>query len=203
MRKCCGRPSSEAKLELERSAKTFAETGKHAEAAEALRKRVRLSPENPMVWNDLGVQSMAAGLPEAAYEAFQRAHQALPDYPLALYNLGAFAMVCCVLGQGVQDSPVERTQSLAQEAIRYLTRSLDREPSLTQAHVLLSAAYGVIGDEVRAQFHRQQAAAPDSNAFATTGRTWGSAPGMVWKPPVQREFAFVMSSGRVIHLRSV
>jgi Flp pilus assembly protein TadD len=61
--------------------------GMHAEAAEVLVERARLSPGNPMIWNDLGVEYMAAGQPDEATAAFTRAHKVFPQYPLPLYNL--------------------------------------------------------------------------------------------------------------------
>ncbi len=81
MRECCGAASSPSKLKLERSARILAETGMHADAARALAERAKLSPHNPMIWNDLGVEYLAAGQPDAAYKAFVRAHKVFPDYP--------------------------------------------------------------------------------------------------------------------------
>ena len=95
-RQCCGKASSEKKLELERAAKRFSDFGMHAEAAEALEKRARLSPENPMIWNDLGVQRVAAGQVSDALIAFQRALEAFPEYPMALYNLGKLSFDRCM-----------------------------------------------------------------------------------------------------------
>lgn len=62
--------------------------GMHAEAAQVLSERARLSPRNPMVWNDLGVEYVAAEQLEEARESFTRALRAVADYAPSLYNLG-------------------------------------------------------------------------------------------------------------------
>lgn len=80
MRRCCGAPSSQTKLELEASVRRLSEMGMHAEAAQVLSERARLSPQNPMVWNDLGVEYVAARQPEEARESFTRALRAVADY---------------------------------------------------------------------------------------------------------------------------
>src|ERR1700743_2533433 len=85
---CCGAPSSEKKLELEKAARRFSAFGMHVEACEVLEQRASLSPENPLIWNDLGVQRAAAGQSSEAMIAFQRALEVFPEYPAALYNLG-------------------------------------------------------------------------------------------------------------------
>ena len=84
MRRCCGAPSSYRKLVLEASARRLSEMGMHAEAAQALSERARLSPLNPMVWNDLGVEHLASRRPKEAREAFTRALRAVTDYAPSL-----------------------------------------------------------------------------------------------------------------------
>ncbi len=153
MRRCCGAPSSQRKLELEASARRLSEMGMHAEAAQALSERARLSPQNPMVWNDLGVEHVAARQLEDAYEAFTRALCAVPDYTPSLYNLGRMAMDHCV-AEKAKEHPVEdRTRAFASEAIRYLEASLYKDSLDHLSHAALSAAYTYIGDTVRAQLH--------------------------------------------------
>lgn len=157
MRRCCGVRSSQAKLNLERSARLLAEVGMHTEAAQALAERAKLSPQNPMIWNDLGVQYIAAGQSEVAHAAFKRAHKAFPGYPLPLYNMGRLAMGRCKEEQARECPSVEKIERLATEAIHYLTESLSRDPDLFQAHALLSSAYKAIGDETRSRLHLQEA----------------------------------------------
>jgi Flp pilus assembly protein TadD len=156
-RRCCGMPSSAGKLKLERLARIMSETGMHAEAAQALGERAKFSPENPMIWNDLGIQHMAAGQSDEAYAAFVRAHRALPEYPLPLYNLGRLAMGRCIQEQAKQRSSIDLLIESATEAIGHLKESLERDPLLTHAHVLLSIAYETIGDVVHASLHMQEA----------------------------------------------
>jgi tetratricopeptide (TPR) repeat protein len=157
MRRCCGRPSSSAKINLEKSARILTEMGMHAEAAEVLVERAKLSPRNPMIWNDLGVEYMAAGQPDKATAAFTRAHKVFPEYPLPLYNLGRLAMGRCIEKQAERSSSSDTVRKFANEAVGFLIGSLERDPLLIPAHTLLSTAYEVLGNEVRAGMHRQEA----------------------------------------------
>jgi tetratricopeptide (TPR) repeat protein len=157
MRRCCGRPSSSAKTNLERSARILTEIGMHAEAAEVLMERARLSPRNPLIWNDLGVEYMAAGQPDKAAAAFTRAHAVFPEYPLPLYNLGRLAMGRCIEKQAEESSSSDTVRKFANEAVGFLTGCLERDPLLIPAHSLLSTAYEVLGNEVQAGRHRQEA----------------------------------------------
>ncbi len=161
MRQCCGKPSSEKKLELEKAATCFSAVGMHAEACEALQERASLSPENPLIWNDLGVQRVAAGQPADALIAFKRALEAFPEYPAALYNLGKLAFdEClaeqCIRGRRRQDAQIH---ALATEAIKYLQASIAVDPSLACAHELLYRAFEVLGDPQKAGSHLSQALA--------------------------------------------
>ena len=201
MRQCCGQPSNPTKLALERSAELLAEAGMHAEAAQALAERAKLSPHNPMIWNDLGVESMAAGQPDAAYTAFLQAHKVFPDYPLPLYNLGRLAMGRCVEEQARQPSSAPLIDKSAKEAIAYLHESLARDPLLSLAHALLSSAYEIAGDDVQAKLHEQEASRLDPGRFVERKLTW------LQRIPLLRRIGldaarpslpFVSSSGRHI-----
>ena len=201
MRRCCGARSSPAKLELERSARVFAEMGLHAEAAEALSERARLSPRNPMIWNDLGVQSMAAGKPDEAQRAFMQAHTVFPEYPPALYNLGRCAMERCAAEQMKETPSLRLVQQLAGEAIGYLHESLVRDPMLYQAHALLADAYAVMGDAGRATAHREEASRMDPEVLGQV---------LERLPLLKRErkgsagiaLPFLSSSGRPMNVRT-
>ena len=157
MRRCCGAPSSQRKLELEGSARRLSEMGRHAEAAQVLSDRARLSPQNPMVWNDLGVEYVAARQTEEAHDAFTRALRAVGDYTPSLYNLGRLAMDHCAAEKAKERPSGDRAQAFATEAIRYLEASLSKDPLDHRTHAALSAAYTHIGDTVRAQFHLNEA----------------------------------------------
>lgn len=200
MRRCCGVPSSEGKLNLERSAKLLAEAGMHAEAAEALAERAKLSPQNPMIWNDLGVEYIAAGQAEKADGALKRAHQAFPDYALPLYNMGRLAMGRCIEEQAREQPSLELAQRLATQAIHYLTESLSRDPLLGQAHALLSFAYAVVGDDTRSGLHAQEASRLNPEESRELERPFVQSvllrkPG---KRPVRCALPFLLSSGETI-----
>lgn len=202
MRRCCGVPSSQAKLHLERSARVLAEAGMHAEAAQALVERAKLSPRNPMIWNDLGVEYIAAGQSEDAHVAFQRAHKAFPDYPLPLYNLGRLAMEACIEEQARQFPSVELTRRLAKEAIHYVTESLLRDPLLGEAHALLSSAYAVVGDETQSRRHAHESSRRSPEKSTEPKRT------LVQlfllrksrRQPARPALPFLLSSGETIHV---
>ena len=76
----------------------------HADAAQVLSERARLSPQNPMVWYDLGVEYVAARQTKEAHEAFTRALRAVADYTPSLYNLGRLAMDRCAAEKGERAS---------------------------------------------------------------------------------------------------
>ena len=156
---CCGKPSSEKKLELEKAATRFSAVGMHAEACEALQERASLSPENPLIWNDLGVQRIAAGQPADALIAFKRALEAFPKYPVALYNLGKLSFDRCLEEQHIRGRQrrADQIHKLATEAVQYLQASLAIDPSLACAHELLYRAFGVLGDRQKASSHLSQA----------------------------------------------
>ncbi len=129
----------------------------HAEAAQVLSERARLSPQHPMVWNDLGVEYAAARQTKEAHEAFTRALRAVADYTPSLYNLGRLAMDHCA-AEGAKELPSrDRVRAFATEAIRYLESSLSKDPLDHRTHAALSIAYTHIGDTVRAGFHSDQA----------------------------------------------
>ena len=143
----------------------------HTEAAQVLADRAQLSPHNPMIWNDLGVELMAAGQPDAACRAFLRAHKSFPEYPLPLYNLGRLSMNR-VAEHPQQASSPELVRKLAAEAIDYLNQSLSKDPLLRQAHALLSIAYSLVGDKAQANFHAQKASRFGLDRDENRRRTW-------------------------------
>ncbi|MGI4826591.1 MAG: hypothetical protein ACRYFU_00105, partial [Janthinobacterium lividum] len=121
----------------------------HAEAAQVLTERARLSPQNPMVWNDVGVEHAAAGQRHEAHEAFRRALKALADYSPSLYNLGQLAIEQCAADEATEHPSAERTREFAAEAGQHLEKSLSMNPLHCQTHAALSTAYRTMGDEVR------------------------------------------------------
>ena len=170
MRRCCGKPSGEKKGQLERSAKLFAMAAMHTEAAQALAERAELSPKNPMIWNDLGVEYMAAGEPQAARDAFLKASEAFSEYPLPLYNLGHSSMMRC--DDEKAKGSLELVRKLATEAINYLSESVALEPLLCPAHALLAKAYELVGEREMARVHLDEAVKLNPSLAADPKPTW-------------------------------
>lgn len=172
MRRCCGAPSSQTKLNLEAAAMRFSEAGMHEEAAQVLMERARLSPQNPMVWNDAGVEYMAAGQTQEAHQAFRLALKALAHYTPSLYNLGRLAIEHCAAEKAKEHPSEQRIREFATEAVQYLEKSLSLDPLQHQTHAALSTAYSVMGDAVRATFHLKMASELKPAELAVPERTW-------------------------------
>lgn len=141
------------KLEMRKAVEGLAQEGKHLEACEVLEKLAALSPHNPLIWNDLGVQYEAAGQIEKAFAALKRAHEADPTYPPPLYNLGKFTLDrCTTLHETGALNDTEAQRMLAQ-SISFLNANLDRDPDNADAHYHLALAYALNQDEPMALAH--------------------------------------------------
>lgn len=159
---CCREVTGDAKLamtpsiklEMRRTAESLAGEGRHSEACEILEKLVALSPRNPLIWNDLGVQYEAAGQIDKAFTALKRGHAIDSTYPPTLYNLGKFTLDQFVnlheTGHATKDS-----HGLLVEAIRFLNANLDRDPENADGHYYLALAYGFNQDEARTRVHAE------------------------------------------------
>lgn len=200
MRRCCGAPSSQKKLELEASAKRLSDLGMHGEAARVLRERARLSPQNPMVWNDLGVEHVVGRQIQEAHEAFTRALRALADYKPSLYNLGRLAVEQCGAERAKAHPCEETARKWAMDAIRYLEKSLSLEPVHYHTHAALVSAYTHIGDVGRAMFHERKASELAPVEPARPKDTWVEQ--VLFKafkrPQPQPALPYIFSSGKVV-----
>lgn len=161
LRACCAKPSSSTKLELEQTAWSLSKAGKHREACEVFERRVALSPDNPMIWNDLGNEYAAAGELDKALSALKRAHEVFPAYPLPLYNLGKYTLDRCqeLQKELEHDDPSAqaRLQELAAEAIGYFNQSLERDPDNAACHQNIAIAYALAQDAEKAEVHTREA----------------------------------------------
>jgi Flp pilus assembly protein TadD len=142
-----------AKLEMRRTVESLIQNGKHLEACAILEKLSTLSPNNPLIWNDLGVQYEAAGHLDKALIALKRGHKVDSTYPPTLYNLGKFTLdLCTTLNNSGVRSNAE-LQVMLGEAIHFLNANLDRDPDNADGHFQLALAYALNQDEPMAQAH--------------------------------------------------
>ena len=157
-KECCGASSGGAKLSLTRESKLamrkmvegLVATGRHLEACEVLERLVALSPRNPMIWNDLGVQYEAAGELDKAFAALRRGYKLDPNYAPTLYNLGKFTLDRCTrLGE----AGVPEVQEMLEEAIFFLNAFLDRDPDNAEGHYAVALAYALRQDVTLARAH--------------------------------------------------
>ena len=151
----CAKPSMtpSAKLAMRRAAETFAKAGKHLEACEVLEQLVALSPRNPLIWNDLGVQYEAAGQIDKAFVALKRGHQIDSTYPPTLYNLGKFTLDRLLSLRKAGLSTEVEIQGMLTEAIVFLNANLDRDPDNADGHHCIALAYSLNQNEPMAQAH--------------------------------------------------
>ena len=200
MRKCCGLPSSRKKIELEATVRRLSQLGMHAEAAQVLTERVRFSPQNPMIWNDIGVEHVAAGQTGEAHEAFSRALKALADYPPSLYNLGRLAMQRLALEQTSEQPSQETIQRVASEAIQYFEASLFENSLQYQSHEALSEAYRAVGDMVQSKLHSVETLKLKPVERSEPQGTWveNLLSRAFGKPTAEASLPFLFSTGREI-----
>ena len=157
MKQCCRTPAKASKIALEQAAQRLSTAGQHAAACEALEKRAALSPNNPMIWNDLGNEYAAAGQLEQAIAALKRARHVDPTYPVPLYNLGVHTLARCVELQKSGAGSVAEIEALAREAIDYLNASLAKDPDNAACHQNLVTAYGLVNEPGKASAHMVEA----------------------------------------------
>jgi len=141
------------KLAMRRTAEAFAKEGKHLEACEILEKLVALSPRNPLIWNDLGVQYEAAGQIDKAFVALRRGHQIDSTYPPTLYNLGKFTLDRLLSLRKAGLPTQAEVQEMLTEAIGFLNANLDKDPDNADGHHCIALAYSLNQNEDMARAH--------------------------------------------------
>jgi len=101
-----------------------------AAAISCYQKALKLRPDAPETWINMGRLHAEGGDPEQARECFRMALGLDPDDATAAYNLGVVA----------QDLGDDR------EAIDHYRRALDLDPGLSEAHYNLATIYDRAGD---------------------------------------------------------
>jgi tetratricopeptide (TPR) repeat protein len=160
MKLCCGvsrtaklslTPSK--KLEMRRRVEELDRAGQHLEACEILGQLLAVSPRNPLIWNDLGVQYEASGQTDKALDALRRAYLCDSTYPPISYNLGKFTLDRFIRLHKAGELTQAEGQKLLEKAAEFLNANLDRDPDNADAHYNLALVYALGQDECRAQLH--------------------------------------------------
>lgn len=141
------------KLEMRRRVEELDRTGQHAEACEILVQLLAISPRNPLIWNDLGIQYEASGQHDKALDALRRGYLCDPTYPPILYNLGKFTLDRFLRLQNAAALTHTEGQQLLQKASEFLNANLDQDPGNADAHYNLALVYALRQDERSAQAH--------------------------------------------------
>jgi tetratricopeptide (TPR) repeat protein len=156
---CCGKLARNIKttltprlkLEMRREVEKLDLAGRHPEACEILNQLLAASPQNPVIWNDLGVQYEACGQIDRALEALRRGHLCDSTYPPILYNLGTFTLNKFVSLQNSARLTDSEGSELLRKAAEFLNANLDRDPNNADAHYNLALVHAFSGDTSRAQ----------------------------------------------------
>ena len=106
-------------------------------AIDAYRRSLRLRPECPEAWINLGRMFAESGDPKAAHECFRSALDLDSTDATAYYNLGVIA----------QDAGKE------DDAIEFYRRALELDPRLAEAHYNLATLFDQSGDSRSAIRH--------------------------------------------------
>jgi tetratricopeptide (TPR) repeat protein len=141
------------KLEMRREVDRLDLAGRHREACEILAQLLAISPRNPLIWNDLGIQYEACGQTENALDALRRGHLCDATYPPILYNLGKFTLDKFIRLRNAGALGPADGQELLQQAAEFLNANLDRNPENADAHHNLALVHALGRDEARAKAH--------------------------------------------------
>jgi tetratricopeptide (TPR) repeat protein len=133
------------KLEMRRKVEELDRTGQHLEACEILGQLLALSPRNPLIWNDLGIQYEASGQYDKAVDALRHGHLCDSTYPPVLYNLGKFTLDRFMRLQNAGELTHAEGQKLLEKAAKFLNANLDRDPENANAHYSLALIYALGG----------------------------------------------------------
>jgi tetratricopeptide (TPR) repeat protein len=141
------------KLEMRKRVERLDRAGQHLEACEVLEQLLVISPRNPLIWNDLGIQYEASGQHDKALEALRRGHLCEATYPPIWYNLGLFTLARFIRFQKAGELTPKEGKKLLDTAAKFLNGNLDRDPDNADAHYNLALVYFLSSDESRAEAH--------------------------------------------------
>jgi tetratricopeptide (TPR) repeat protein len=141
------------KLEMRRKVEEFDRAGQHLEACEILGQLLAVSPSNPLIWNELGIQYEASGQTDKALDALRRGYLCDSTYPPILYNLGKFTLDRFIRLHDAGELTDAEGQKLLEKAAGFLNANLDRDLNNADAHYNLAMVYALGQDERRARAH--------------------------------------------------
>lgn len=131
-------------------------SGGGADAIAAIDSLIREQPNNPFFHELRGQALLETGNPRAAIASYRRALQIMPNAPLIRAGLGR-ALVST------------NDRGLADEAIQLLERAIAADRELPFAHRMLATAYGMKGEDGRAQLAIAQGHMLEGNLPAAQG----------------------------------
>lgn len=133
--------------------------GQHQEALELLKQLIHQEPENPALYNDLGIVLEALQDPISAQQAYQKSLTLAPDYTPAWFNLGVnqqeqrqLDVAAYSYQQVLQQDPLHAkahnnlgqillNQGKTLQALRHLNQALQLTPDSPQVHINLGVYY--------------------------------------------------------------
>ena len=133
----------------------LAELGRLVDARSEYIKVLERDPQHLAAWNNLGSVLMATGPREAAVIAFREAVSRHPNDPVSRTNLGNFLRDESER-LTVHGKEQEAVQAL-REAREHYEQALRVKPDDNKAHEGLSYVLGDLGEDDKAEWHRQQA----------------------------------------------
>jgi len=161
-----GASRSHSQLEIRRRVTSLSQDGRHAEAKALIQQVILQRENNPLIWNDLGVECSALGQLEEAIDAFRHAIKlSSPPYPSVLFNLAntMFRQFRIDIPLSQRNTPEARRH--LSEINYLLNKNLDLAPDNLQAHLLLSDVLVFLGQHDLAALHLEivrRAEAPKS-----------------------------------------
>ncbi len=103
--------------------------GEYEKAIDEYEESMRIWPEHPALWNDLGVSWLKKGEYDKARECFKKALAGNPELVHAYYNMG---LVC-------------EEEKLVEDAILWYKKALNIKPPMAEAHCNLGSIYHAKG----------------------------------------------------------
>jgi tetratricopeptide (TPR) repeat protein len=128
--------------------------GRHDEAKVILQQLIKMRPDNPLIWNDLGLACDALGQLDEAVESFRRGIEVhSPAFPPLLFHLAKV-----LLRRFRRDTPLAHRKTpeakkMLLEINGLLNSNLDQNPGNIEAHKLLAETLKIAEQDELAAAH--------------------------------------------------